>query len=207
MLAMVKPLLRDSSPQVRREIALMLRDRDRASDASAVPSTRTRSSRRPNGSTRWRSWCRSTTARIGGISRRIGIAARGREDALYARLKNDASARSSAAFRPARLGAPAQEPHCPISSPGSNNAVGVVRAAHERARHPRSDAVAGSGTRAGGVHHEPVERASARGARVRALQPSALQHVDGRADEPGAAADRPEDVRRAWRPGCRGRDG
>ena len=205
MLSVVKPLLHDSSPQVRREVALMLRDRDRG---VMLPPYVYKEQKQPPAE--WLDAMAQLVSQYDGKDRwyleAIGIAARGREDALYARLKTDASARSSATFsrlvwelRPkTALGDLVAATEQPVS---------VVRTADERARHTWGDGVARSRTRAGGVHHEPVERASARGARVRAVQPSALQLVDGRSHEPGAAADRPEDVRRAWRPGCRGRHG
>jgi putative membrane-bound dehydrogenase-like protein len=94
MLTTVKPLLRDSSPQVRREVALMLRDREPAlmlppylyKDQKPAPPE-------------WLDAMAQLASQYDGKDRwyleALGIAARGREDALYARLKNDSAAKSS----------------------------------------------------------------------------------------------------------------
>ena len=97
MLSVVKPLLHDSSPQVRREVALMLRDRDRG---VMLPPYVYKDQKQPPAE--WLDAMAQLVSQYDGKDRwyleAIGIAARGREDALYARLKNDASARSSATF-------------------------------------------------------------------------------------------------------------
>ena len=195
----------DSSPQVRREIALMLRDRD---PALMLPPYVYKEQVQPPAE--WLDAMAQLASQYDGKDRWYLEAhrhrrARTRGCSLRA-LKNDArrdraqhSASSSGSFGP--------RPHCGDLIAVLNNPSASCRTAHDRARHTWGNGVARSGTRARGVHHEPVERAAARGARVRALQPSALQLVDGRSHEPGAAADRPEDVRRAWRPGRRGRHG
>jgi putative heme-binding domain-containing protein len=98
MLATSKPLLRDASPQVRREILVLLRDPDPArlippwgigaqvGAPAPVLDALTELAVQYDGKDRW-------------YLEAIGIAARGREDALYARLK----ARQSAAAQSAQL--------------------------------------------------------------------------------------------------------
>jgi putative membrane-bound dehydrogenase-like protein len=97
MLVISKPLLRDSSPQVRREIALMLRDPDPA--LMMVPYAAKPQVQPP---AEWLDAVAQLAAQYDGKDRwyleALDIAARGREDALYARLKSDRSTSSSAAF-------------------------------------------------------------------------------------------------------------
>jgi putative membrane-bound dehydrogenase-like protein len=97
MLAIVKPVLNDPSPQVRREAALVLRDRNPALMTSPYlykdqtqPSAEwldamSRLAMQYDGKDRW-------------YLEAIDIAAQGREDALYARLKNLNESKSNAAF-------------------------------------------------------------------------------------------------------------
>jgi putative membrane-bound dehydrogenase-like protein len=97
MLTVSKPLLRDDSPQVRREIALMLRDPD---PALMLPPYVYKAQVQP--SQEWLDAMAKLAAQYDGKDRwyleAIDIAARGREDALYARLKGDTTGRSNAAF-------------------------------------------------------------------------------------------------------------
>lgn len=96
MLAVSEPLLGDSSPAVRREIALMLQDPTRMIPPYLVgeqvqPARRwldavTRLVEQYDGRDRW-------------YLEALGIAARGREDALYARLKSDNAGTLSAPLR------------------------------------------------------------------------------------------------------------
>ncbi|MGH9162326.1 MAG: c-type cytochrome [Vicinamibacteraceae bacterium] len=93
MLTLSEPLLSDASPQVRREIALLLQDSSRMRPPYLVgeqvqPSQPwldavTRLVERYDGEDRW-------------YLEALGIAARGREDALYARLKRDNAGKLSA---------------------------------------------------------------------------------------------------------------
>ena len=95
MLAFSKPFLRDSSAAVRREIALMLQDRSRMLPAfltsEPVPASPelidaiATIASQYDGQDRW-------------YLEAIGIAARGREDALYAKMKSGAPAQQSASF-------------------------------------------------------------------------------------------------------------
>ena len=95
VLATAARLLRDPSPQVRREIALMLRDPSRMLPAylyaeQAVPpgpwlDAMSQLASGYDGKDRW-------------YLEALGIAARGREDALYARLKADHTAKPNPAF-------------------------------------------------------------------------------------------------------------
>ena len=90
MLAFAKPYLRDSSPAVRREIALMLQDPSAMRPPYLFPEQKPASpdvidalavlASQYDGQDRW-------------YLDAIGIAARGREDALYAKLKQDSAAR------------------------------------------------------------------------------------------------------------------
>ena len=87
MLEVAKPLLRDTSPQVRREIALMLRD---PNPALMLPPYAYKDQNQP--SAEWLDAMNQLVLQFDGKDRwyleAIGIAARGREDALYARLKS-----------------------------------------------------------------------------------------------------------------------
>jgi putative membrane-bound dehydrogenase-like protein len=93
MLAFSKPFLRDSSPAVRREIALMLQDRSRMLPpyltSEPVPTSADRIdaivtlAQQYDGRDRW-------------YLEAIGIAARGREDAIYAKMKSGTAANQSA---------------------------------------------------------------------------------------------------------------
>jgi putative membrane-bound dehydrogenase-like protein len=84
MIAVSRPLARDSSPQVRREIALLLQDRSRMTPAyqvgdqvpapASVIDLLAELARQYDGKDRW-------------YLAALGIAARGREDALYQRLR------------------------------------------------------------------------------------------------------------------------
>lgn len=88
MLALTKPLLRDESPQVRREIALMLRD---SNPALMLPPYTYKDQSQP--SAEWLEAMTQLVSQFDGKDRwyleAIGIAARGHEDALYAKLKSD----------------------------------------------------------------------------------------------------------------------
>jgi putative membrane-bound dehydrogenase-like protein len=93
MLAFSKPFLRDSSPAVRREVALMLQDRSRmlpaylTSDPVPAPAELIDAivtlAQQYDGRDRW-------------YLEAIGIAARGREDAVYAKMKSGTAASQSA---------------------------------------------------------------------------------------------------------------
>jgi putative membrane-bound dehydrogenase-like protein len=93
MLAFSKPFLRDTSPAVRREIALMLQDRSRMLPAyltsEPVPASAelidaiVTLAQQYDGRDRW-------------YLEAIGIAARGREDAVYAKMKSGTAANQSA---------------------------------------------------------------------------------------------------------------
>ena len=87
MLAIATPLLRDASPQVRREVLLSLRD---ANPALMLPPYTSKDQVQP--STEWLDAITQLVSQYDGKDRwyleAIGIAARGREDALYARLKS-----------------------------------------------------------------------------------------------------------------------
>ncbi len=91
MLATARPLVRDASPQVRREIALMLQDPTTMLPAYLYPEAGGTARRVARGDDRRSS--RSTTARDRWYLEALGIAARGREDAIYARMKSQGSAR------------------------------------------------------------------------------------------------------------------
>ena len=97
MLTLSKPLLGDPSPQVRREIALMLRDPD---PALMLPPYLYKEQVQP--SAEWLDAMAQLAQQYDGKDRwyleALGIAARGREDALYARLKSQSADISSAAF-------------------------------------------------------------------------------------------------------------
>jgi putative heme-binding domain-containing protein len=97
MLTLSKPLLGDPSPQVRREIALMLRDPD---PALMLPPYLYKEQVQP--STEWLDAIAQLAKQYDGKDRwyleALGIAARGREDALYARLKSQNGDTSNAAF-------------------------------------------------------------------------------------------------------------
>jgi putative membrane-bound dehydrogenase-like protein len=85
MLALSKPLIRDPSPQVRREIMLLLRDPD---PALMLPPYLYKDQVQP--SPQWLDAMAELAFQYDGKDRwyleAIGIAARGREDALYARM-------------------------------------------------------------------------------------------------------------------------
>jgi putative membrane-bound dehydrogenase-like protein len=87
MLEVTKPLLLDTSPQVRREIALMLRD---SNPSLMLPPYTYKDQSQP--SSEWLESMSQLVSQFDGTDRwyleAIGIAARGREDALYARLKS-----------------------------------------------------------------------------------------------------------------------
>ena len=88
MLELTKPLLHDESSQVRREVALMLRD---SNPAMMLPPYAYKDQSQP--STEWLDAMTQLVSQFDGKDRwyleAIGIAARGREDALYAKLKSD----------------------------------------------------------------------------------------------------------------------
>ncbi len=96
MLELTKPLLHDESPQVRREIALMLRD---SNPALMLPPYGYKDQGQP--SAEWLDAMTQLVSQFDGKDRwyleAIGIAARGREDALYTKLKSDRKL-SSAVF-------------------------------------------------------------------------------------------------------------
>jgi putative membrane-bound dehydrogenase-like protein len=98
MLAVSKPLLRDPSPQVRREIALMLRD---PSPALMLPPYLYKDQVTP--SPQWLDAMADLALQHDGKDRwyleALGIAARGREDAIFARLKSMKPAKSEALFQ------------------------------------------------------------------------------------------------------------
>jgi putative membrane-bound dehydrogenase-like protein len=98
MLAVSKPLLHDPSPQVRREIALMLRD---PNPALMLPPYLYKDQVQPSAA--WLDAMAELATQYDGKDRwyleALGIAARGREDALYARLKANDAGLSSMAFR------------------------------------------------------------------------------------------------------------
>lgn len=98
MLATSRPLLHDESPQVRREIALMLRD---PNQALMLPPYLYKDQVQP--SAEWLDAMTELASQYDGKDRwyleALGIAARGREDALYARLKANDGGMSSMAFR------------------------------------------------------------------------------------------------------------
>lgn len=87
MLVTTKPLLHDESPQVRREIAVMLRD---SNPAMMLPPYTFKEQSQP--SKEWLDALSELIAQYDGKDRwyleAIGIAARGREDSLYAHLKS-----------------------------------------------------------------------------------------------------------------------
>jgi putative membrane-bound dehydrogenase-like protein len=97
MLAISKPLLRDPSPQVRREVALMLRDPD---PALMLPPYLSKPQVHP--SEEWLDEMVTLASQYDGKDRwyleALDIAARGREDALYAALKSRNAGKPSAAF-------------------------------------------------------------------------------------------------------------
>ena len=97
MLAVSKPLLGDPSPQVRREIAILLRDPD---PAMMLPPYLYKDQVQPS-----KEWLDAMTQLAGQYDGKdrwyleaLGIAARGREDALYARLKAGNAGKATAAF-------------------------------------------------------------------------------------------------------------
>jgi putative membrane-bound dehydrogenase-like protein len=96
MLTVSKPLLGDQSPQVRREIALMLRDPD---PALMLQPYSYKDQVQP--SEEWLDAIVQLATQYDGKDRwyleALGIAARGREEALYARLKNQNGGTSHAA--------------------------------------------------------------------------------------------------------------
>ena len=93
MLTFSKPFLKDSAPEVRREIALMLQDRSRMRPPYLF-------SEQEAASPEWLDAMATLASQYDGQDRwyleAIGIAARGREDALYARLKRDLAGRANA---------------------------------------------------------------------------------------------------------------
>ncbi len=97
MLTVSKPLLRDQSPQVRREIALMLRD---PSPALMMPPYLYKEQVQPT--QEWLDAMVQLATQYDGKDRwyleALGIAARGREEALYAGLKSLNVGQSTAAF-------------------------------------------------------------------------------------------------------------
>jgi putative membrane-bound dehydrogenase-like protein len=97
MLTVSKPLLGDQSPQVRREIALMLRD---PNPALMLPPYLYKEQGQP--SEEWLDAMVQLATQYDGKDRwyleALGIAARGREDALYARLKSQNGGTSNVAF-------------------------------------------------------------------------------------------------------------
>ena len=102
MLTVSKPLLHDASPQVRREIAVLLQDHSRM-----LPPYLYTEQVQP--SQEWLDAMTQLASQYDGKDRwyleAIGIAARGREDALYARLKSQHAGKSNAVFKP---GSPAR---------------------------------------------------------------------------------------------------
>jgi putative membrane-bound dehydrogenase-like protein len=96
MLATVAPLLRDSSPRVRREVALLLRDPDPV--RMQPPYLSTLQTAPP---ARWLDAMMTLIAQYDGKDRwyleALAIAARGREDAIYARLRAEGARQSGAA--------------------------------------------------------------------------------------------------------------
>jgi putative heme-binding domain-containing protein len=96
MLELTKPVLHDESPQVRREIALVLRD---ANPALMLPPYLYKDQSQP--SAEWLDAMTQLASQFDGKDRwyleAMGIAARGREDALYAKLKSERTL-SSVAF-------------------------------------------------------------------------------------------------------------
>jgi putative membrane-bound dehydrogenase-like protein len=97
MLTVSKPLLGDPSPQVRREIALMLRD---PNPALMLPPYLYKEQVQPPGE--WLDAMVQLASQHDGKDRwyleALNIAARGREEALYARLKNQKAGKSNTAF-------------------------------------------------------------------------------------------------------------
>jgi putative membrane-bound dehydrogenase-like protein len=98
MLAVSRPLLGDRSPQVRREIALMLRD---PNPSLMLPPYLYKEQVKPPEP--WLDAMAQLAMQYDGKDRwyleALGIAARGREDALYARLESQNGSKSNAAFR------------------------------------------------------------------------------------------------------------
>jgi putative membrane-bound dehydrogenase-like protein len=95
VLAVGKPLLRDPSPQVRREIAVMMRDPSMMLPAYLYPE-------QVQPSAEWLDAMAQLASQFDGKDRwyleALAIASRGREDAVYARLKVDDAARSNPAL-------------------------------------------------------------------------------------------------------------
>jgi putative heme-binding domain-containing protein len=95
MIRVSKPLLRDPSPQVRREIALMLRDPSKMLPAYGYPE-------QGPATEEWLSAMAELAAQYDGQDRwyveALGIAARGREEALYARLSAQSGTRLDGPF-------------------------------------------------------------------------------------------------------------
>lgn len=96
VLAVAKPLLRDSSPQVRREIAILLRDPD---PSRMIPPYLSGPQVTPSAA--WLDAMMELISQYDGKDRwyleALAIAARGREDAIYARLRPRATAQASGA--------------------------------------------------------------------------------------------------------------
>jgi putative membrane-bound dehydrogenase-like protein len=95
MLATSRPLVRDTSPQVRREIALMLQDPTTMLPAYLYP-------KQVEPPAEWLEAMTGLIAQYDGRDRwyleALGIAARGREDAIYARIKSQGAARITPAM-------------------------------------------------------------------------------------------------------------
>ena len=89
MLATSRPLVRDASPQVRREIALLLQDPSTMLPAYAYP-------KQVDPPAEWLEAMSGLISQYDGQDRwyleALGIAARGREDAIYARMKSQGGA-------------------------------------------------------------------------------------------------------------------
>ena len=96
MLATARPLVRDGSPQVRREIALMLQDPTTMLPAYLYP-------KQVEPPAEWLEAMTGLIAQYDGSDRwyleALGIAARGREDAIYARMKSQGGAHHTGASR------------------------------------------------------------------------------------------------------------
>jgi putative membrane-bound dehydrogenase-like protein len=93
ILSTAKPLVRDASPQVRREIALLLQDPSTMLPAYLYP-------RQVEPPAEWLEAMTGLIAQYDGRDRwyleALGIAARGREDAIYARMKSQNGGKISA---------------------------------------------------------------------------------------------------------------
>ena len=148
MLATARPLVRDGSPQVRREIALMLQDPTTMLPAYLYP-------KQVEPPAEWLEAMTGLIAQYDGSDRwyleSLAIAARGREDAIYARLKSQGSS-----ITPAQAGilwALRPRTALPDLVARANNASLPQPDRATGDRHARTDAVAGGGARAGSVHH------------------------------------------------------